>query len=392
MDSQEPRPRLPAITSLRFFAALHVALFHMNEMGVLTGPRWLKSFAGIGYVGVSFFFVLSGFILVYTYAGRRLKVDDFWQARFARIYPAYLFSLLISLPFFYFGTFRMHVPFFAFAEQHFVLSSALVLLLLQAWVPAAALLWNPVAWSLSVEAFFYAIFPFALARYSKLSRTAWLLLILGCWIAGLAVSGGYLLSRSAEMGYVSSTNWSNAVQFVKFFPLVRLPEFLMGMACGLLFLRSERNPRHGLPLVALGLVGVAATTLASRFVPYLVVHTALSGPAFAALVYGVALQPSWASWLNNRVLVLFGNASYSFYLLHSMTVWPFFHNTQTQAIRNQGFLGIGLWLAMMLAISSLVYRFIEEPARRKLRPHKTVLEKPKMSASLPVVAEGAPNP
>ena len=158
------------------------------------------------------------------------------------------------------------------------------------------------------------------------------------------------------------------MQFVKFFPLVRLPEFLMGMACGFLFLRSERNPRHGLPLVALGLLGVAGTALAARFVPYLIVHTAMSGPAFAALVYGIALQPSWAAWLNNRVLVLFGNASYSFYLLHSMTVWPFFHNMQTMEVRFNGFVGIATWTVMMLAISSLVYRFIEEPARRKLRP------------------------
>ncbi len=382
MNFEESRPRLPAITSLRFFAALHVALFHLNEMGVLTGPRWLKAFAGIGYVGVSFFFVLSGFILVYTYAGRKMDKADFWQARFARIYPAYLFSLLISAPFFYFGTFHMHIPFFAFAEQHFALAVVSVVLLLQAWLPAAALMWNPVAWSLSVEAFFYAIFPFALDRYSKMSRTAWYALIPACWLAGLAISGGYLLLRPAELGYVSSNNWSSAVQFVKFFPLVRLPEFLMGMACGFLFLRSERNPRHGVPLVALGLLGVAATTLASRFVPYLMVHTALGGPAFAALVYGVALQPNWASWLNNRVLVLFGNASYSFYLLHSMTVWPFFHNSQTQALRNQGFAGIGLWLAMMLAISSLVYRFIEEPARRKLRPHKPAAE----SATMPLSA------
>ena len=108
------RPRLPAVTSLRFFATFHVALFHMNEMGALTGPRWLKAFAGIGYVGVSFFFVLSGFILVYTYAGREIRLHDFWQARFARIYPAYLFSLLISFPFFYYGTLKMHISFFAF--------------------------------------------------------------------------------------------------------------------------------------------------------------------------------------------------------------------------------------------------------------------------------------
>jgi len=180
MSLEESRPRLPAITSLRFFAAFHVALFHMKEMGVITSPGWLKSFAGIGYVGVSFFFVLSGFILVYTYAGRTLNLRDFWQARFARIYPAYLFSLVLFFPFFYFGALKMHVPFFYFAEQHFTLSAVLVLLLLQSWVPQAALSWNAVAWSLSVEAFFYAIFPFALNRFGKFSRQVLWAIIPAC--------------------------------------------------------------------------------------------------------------------------------------------------------------------------------------------------------------------
>jgi peptidoglycan/LPS O-acetylase OafA/YrhL len=376
MSLDEPRPRLPAITSLRFFAAFHVALFHMKEIGVITGPEWLKSLAGIGYVGVSFFFVLSGFILVYTYAGRTMSLRNFWQARFARIYPAYLFSLVLSFPFFYFGALKMHVPFFAFAEHHFALASALVLTLLQSWVPPAALAWNSVAWSLSVEAFFYVVFPFALAKYSKLSRTALWIVIPACWAAGLAVSIAVLALRPAGAPYVNSADYSSAINFVKFFPLVRLPEFLMGMACGFLFLHSKRSPRLALPLVGLGLLGITATVIASRFVPYLVVHTALPGPAFAALVYGVALQPNWAKFLNLRPLVLFGDASYSFYLLHTFFVWPFFHDFKTQALRNQGFIGIGLWTVMMLAIASLVYRFIEEPARRKLRPHKRIMPAP----------------
>ena len=144
----------------------------------------------------------------------------------------------------------------------------------------------------------------------------------------------------------------------------------MGMACGYLFVRSKRNPKLALLIVGLGLLGVAAVAAASKFVPYLVVHTALSGPAFAALVYGIALEPKWASWLNNRLLVLFGSASYSFYLLHSMFVWPFFHDFKTQAVRNNGSVGIAIWTVMMLIISSLVYRFIEEPARRRLRPKR----------------------
>ena len=274
----------------------------------------------------------------------------------------------------------MHVPFFAFGEQHFALATGLVLLLLQSWVPGAALSWNSVSWSLSVEAFFYVVFPFALLRFGKFSRKVLWTFIPACWIAGLAISGGFLAMRPAGAPYVSSADWQRSRQFVKFFPLVRLPEFLMGMACGFLFLRSERNPKLALPLVALGLLGAAATALASRYVPYLMVHTAMSGPAFAALVYGIALEPKWVAWLNNRVLVLFGDASYSFYLLHAIFIWPFFHNMQTQELRNEGFVGIGLWLVMMLAISILVYRFIEEPSRRKLRPKKQSPAPPPLAA------------
>ena len=54
--------------------------------------------AMVGYLGVSFFFVLSGFILVYTYADRVVSLREFWQLRFARIYPAFLFSLLLTAP------------------------------------------------------------------------------------------------------------------------------------------------------------------------------------------------------------------------------------------------------------------------------------------------------
>ncbi len=206
------------------------------------------------------------------------------------------------------------------------------------------------------------------------------MLIPACWIAGLAISGGLLAMRPAGAPYVSSADYSAAVSFVKFFPLGRLPEFLMGMACGFLFLRSERNPKLAAPLVGLGLLGAAATALASRYVPYLMVHTAISGPAFAALVSGIALEPKWVAWLNIRLLVLFGDASYSFYLLHSFFIWPFFHNTQIQALRNEGFVGIGLWLVMMQAISIFVYRFIEEPSRRKLRPKKQSPALPPLAA------------
>jgi len=64
MNLDATRPRLPALTSLRFFAALHVVFFHFLAFKIVSSEGWLGQISSIGYVGVCFFFVLSGFILV----------------------------------------------------------------------------------------------------------------------------------------------------------------------------------------------------------------------------------------------------------------------------------------------------------------------------------------
>src|ERR1700761_5502055 len=154
------RPQLKVLTSLRFFAAALVVLFHVQVSGTLVaGPWWYRNFAGIGFIGVNCFFVLSGFILVYTYAGKPISARRFWQARFARVYPAYLFSLLVTAPLFFYVMRVLHLPLFAWSERHLTAAMLLTVGLLQAWVPQAALTWNPVCWSLSAEAFFYLVFP-----------------------------------------------------------------------------------------------------------------------------------------------------------------------------------------------------------------------------------------
>src|SRR2546429_3677667 len=129
------RPRLNALTTLRFFAALHVVLFHMRVIGILPGgPWWYQQFAGIGFVGVNFFFVLSGFILVYTYDGASLNVRKFWWARFVRIYPAYILSLIVAAPFFFFAVGHLGLRVFSWIIEVFVLACMLKLTLLQSWV------------------------------------------------------------------------------------------------------------------------------------------------------------------------------------------------------------------------------------------------------------------
>jgi peptidoglycan/LPS O-acetylase OafA/YrhL len=370
MDLETARPRLPALTSLRFFAAFHVVIFHFQAMQIVFGPAWFQKLSSIGYVGVSFFFVLSGFILVYTYAGRPMNVKNFWRARFARIYPAYAFSLLVTAPFFFFAVLTLNIPFFAWAKSHLKLASILVASLLQAWVPQAALSWNAVAWSLSVEALFYLLFPFLLLLLVRRSQPQLFLIATASWLTSLALSGSYVLLNPDHLTVANSdvlgSFWLNAL---KFHPLARLPEFLLGMACGFLFLRSRRESKLALPLVLSGIAALIVVVYFSAAIPYVILHTALLAPAFAAIVYGFALRPNWGTILENRLLVLCGDASYSLYLLHSMIVGIYFHDT-TGRVRNQGPIGVLVFVLLAVTISALVYRFIEEPARRKLNPRR----------------------
>src|SRR6266852_2459959 len=345
MNLDAPRPRLPALTSLRFFAALHVVFFHFLAFKIVSSEGWLGQISSIGYVGVSFFFVLSGFILVYTYAGRDTPARDFWRARFARIYPAFAFSLLLTGPFFFFATLMLNVPFFAWFSTHLKLVVLLVPFLLQAWVPLAALAWNSVAWSLSDEAFFYLLFPFLKKRFLKIGVPGLAGLALACWAVSLAMSWTYVLRNPDHLQAIDAdvlnAFWLNAV---KFHPFARLPEFLLGMACGAMFVKFRRAARPGgdgklaLPLVL----------------------------AVAAIIFGFALQPRWGAPLNWKPLVFLGDASYSLYLLHSFFLGPFFF-TQTGAPRHRGPGWYFLYFVLALGISGLVYRFIEEPSRRRLR-------------------------
>ena len=360
------RPKLPALTTLRFFAALHVVLFHMRVIGILSGgPWWYQNFASIGYIGVNLFFVLSGFILVYTYAGPALNIRRFWQARFARIYPAYVVSLLASAPFFFFAVRTLNLPFFAWSKQHLVTACVLTLSLLQSWIPNAALTWNSVCWSLSVEAFFYAVFPLLLLWTADTKPRKLFLWMIGSSLVSLSISLLYVLLHPDGISKINSGEttllWKNILSFN---PLFRLPELLVGVFAGRLFLARNGNRKLATPLVIGGLAIVAAITVLVGKIPSPFISAGFLSPAFAAIIYGLALRPRWSRLLEARWLVLLGDASYSLYLLHSIVISKVFDRLP----HLPWWLRVCAALAAALGASLISYLIVEEPARRLLRP------------------------
>src|SRR6516225_9168215 len=328
MDFEAARARLPALTSLRFFAALHVFFFHLVAFRIVRGKSLFYDVARIGYVGVGLFFVLSGFILVYTYAGRDFTPGEFWRARFARIYPAYAFSLLVTLPLFLYAVWHTRWTVVPWPVEHLRLGMFLQITLLHAWVPPAALMWNTVSWSLSVEAFFYFLFPYLLRSFARFSGVWLIVLGVLSWFVSLGITAIYNVLNPDRLRLINSDTYDAFwLSVVKFNPLVRLPEFLIGMACGFYFLRARASSKLGIPLVGGGLLA----------------------PAFAAIIYGLA-QPRSLMVLNLRPMVLLGDASYSFYLLHSFLIGMCFFSWGAE-FRQWGRMGVLLCFAITCGLS-----------------------------------------
>ncbi len=364
------REHLPALTAIRFFAAVLVYLFHLHAFKISQGPAWLENLSLTGFTGVSLFFVLSGFILVYTYGSSRFAAKDFYWARFIRVYPAYLFSLLLAAPIFFFVLFK--VPFtpemqwIAWFKSNLALTMATVLGLVQAWLPPAALGWNSVAWTLSNEAFFYAVYPLAFAGLVRLSRRPLQWALAACWAVSLALTIAYVLARPDGVAGVNfemnGLTWLNVVRFN---PLVRLPEFLMGMCCGLLFLNRVVARRWATPLILAGLFAFTQVIALQAWIPYPILHNGLLSPAYAAIIYGLALKPDWTEFFSWRPFQMLGEASYSFYLTHSLVIAVFFQPTGRLEPRSLFMHALCFALATLTAIA--IFRFVEEPARRRWR-------------------------
>ncbi|HUZ95080.1 MAG TPA: acyltransferase [Edaphobacter sp.] len=377
------RSSLPAVTGVRFFLALWVISLHMGTAnssfrGVVDGsPSWIRGTIDSGASAVGVFFLLSGFVLAYNYdlgtAWSMSKRVRFWTTRFARIYPVYLFALVLGFPSLAIGIFKSgHFHAGAFAG-----ASTAVLLLVQAWIPHDALFWNGPGWSLSVEAFFYLCFPFIGRLLWKVERRVSLLFtFIFLWIAACGSSyeiadwkAHWFLSHSS--GIVLDTTWS---QVIKFDPLVRLPEFLAGIVLCKIFLSIERRPTallgpgRGTLTYLLGLaLGLIVVSQGDRMPPA-VLHDGLLMPASAAVILGLSFGGGliWR-WLSRPVIVILGQVSYAMYLLH-MPLYTYFAAVDKRVVRNavEDWALFVIFVISLIALCCVTFYKLEEPSRRAI--------------------------
>ncbi|MEW6279451.1 MAG: acyltransferase, partial [Candidatus Eremiobacterota bacterium] len=331
---------------IRFFAAISVVFYHLGWVRMTTA--------------VTLFFMLSGFILTWKYTddqGMKLEAPRFWLARASRLYPCYLLGLLLLL------LWRLTIPYDFGATVGSLVASALMV---QAWCPWLVFGWNTPGWTCSCEAFFYLLFPMLAVGVSRLRRVPTMLMAMALlYASGLAMSWAFAW-RLEDARLIDIDPW---FLFTKYAPIVRLPEFAMGMVLGRWYLVSQPSSR---PILGAWLSGVAvvvsvALSETGGGVPGIVLHNTFTAPVYAVLVWGLALGGGLAVPLANPWLVRLGYASYAFYILQDPVGLPLFWwlghpgwEDQTPAA--------GLTLTALLVVASVaVYRWFEEPVMNRAR-------------------------
>ena len=139
--------RIEQLNFTRFIAAISIVIYHYGKEVSIFYNDYTSFIFRQANVGVSYFFILSGFIMIIAY-GTREKINflKYLNNRFARIYPVYLLAILLILG----------IKLFKNIDK---IDLILNLSMLQSWIHNKALTLNYPGWSLSVELFFYLTFP-----------------------------------------------------------------------------------------------------------------------------------------------------------------------------------------------------------------------------------------
>lgn len=336
---------LQSLQVMRGIAAIAVVFYHTHlyvarpDMGGLTVFRPLATF---GWMGVSFFFVLSGFIILLAHErdiGVPARAGRYLWRRFSRVYPIYWLFLTayIAASWMGFGS-----PEFSWEPSNLLASYALVQLGAPPTLPLK------VAWTLFYEVAFYSAFlAIILNRF-------WGGALIGLWAAVVLVNV-FVLGNVDNGWYLHIWNFY----------------FLVGAGTLLAFRRID--PRGGVAILLAGLA-LLVVAAASGFVDPRI-HTFQQKPLplllmsipFALILLGAVCGERHHDWRFPRVSMLLGDASYAIYLTHSAVISviaPVLHGRGPDLPPTVHFLVI---VTLAVAAGTTAHILLERPLLRSLR-------------------------
>jgi peptidoglycan/LPS O-acetylase OafA/YrhL len=358
------------LTGIRFFAAFHVIFFHnfyISGTIVDHTPAFIKRFFSFGDSAVAFFFILSGFILSYVYvnSSNELKTSKktFAWARFSRLYPIYILALLFDLPrgiTYFISTYDMTT-----AVTKIVVSLSAYLTMLQSWYPRVTASWNSPAWSLSVEAFFYCVFPFVIPFIFKIKsnlKMMFLLYLIPILLFSILKYGVHINFDSSFI----STLWRS-------FPALRLSEFLIGVVLGKVlkergsgvqWIECHKGFASAIFWACLIFsLGIACIDL--NLARELRMNIFLI-PCFSLIILLLATtQIKGTGVFRTNIVVLLGNASFTLYIIHQ----PVLYYMNLLGFE-KGVTYFSLYCCACIVLSLTLYKYFEVPMQKLLRKRK----------------------
>lgn len=347
--------RINTLTSLRFFAALMIILGHTT--GTFFKANWLGYFSV--FQGVSFFFVLSGFILTHIYSDLCGKdVLRFYLARFARIWPAHITALVLLIVMFYSPDF--------FSQKLLLLSNVAMV---HAWIPNVKFYfsYNAPSWSISTEMFFYLCFPLLIYRWRK------------TWKIKLLISFSVMLATIILYNkYVQPTKIIMDVHWLIYInPISRIFEFMLGMtfALGYKYLR-DRNLSFIMASVYEILILICIFIGLRCSIHISIIASKIVGIAgkewlaysstcfwFACLILITSVEKGLLSrFLSLKPLIVLGEISYSLYLFHTI-FGNYCANHYQWALKHHPVISYVVFWSVILAVSYFTWKYIERPIR-----------------------------
>ncbi len=352
------RDEIPSLTGLRGVAAWLVVIAHTSSFFVAMQPRWLDYTWGFGSnLAMTTFFVLSGFVIHYNYGAAITAkggpaIRSFLVARFARLYPLYVLTLLIAIALS--PSIVREDAFWQWSWRYLTMS--------QDWTPTLLdgkplwALYIGAAWSISAEVGIYLFYllvamPLDWLRNVRSTLTSIGILAIACTIIVAGYACGFWF------GSLPLAGW-----WFYLSPVARAPEFLLGALIAQIYLVDPNLPNTRWLGIA-GASWVIAAFAASYVDPGFQPSFAFA-PGVAAVMFFLARhRDGAASSLATPIMRVLGDASYSIYMLHGIVL--------SYVIRQSPYLPTGLRIAMawalIILLSIAVYHYFEAPARRWIR-------------------------
>lgn len=341
MEVREPR-RFVVLDFYRFVAALGVFIFHLKNIDADISPVWNGSYG----LFVDMFFILSGFVISYSYpsnsTGTR-SYANFLVRRIARIYPLHLLTLLMFAALALVGHSgpTTHASLSDFVENLF---------LVQAWGITDHLSFNSPAWSISAELFCYLLFPLLMMLASAVSPLVLAIIVAVCY--GLLAHAHLPIWQERSQMYGANFDFGM---------LRALPSFLNGILLTVLFRLSGDYRRK--PVAIAGIAIFAGSVLVLNV--YAKPDLAIMLFALAILVTAVGesafVRFPGAGWLGRL-----GNTSYAIYMVHELLLILLFKPAwHSFGLQPGAFPVFALVCCIVLTVvADITYNYIENPARK----------------------------